>query len=152
MAKTINRIFLDTSVLFSAIYSAEGGARELTRLSELGVIRLLISTDVLKEIERVIGKKLRKQVVQIAEFIEAANIEIVGHPSETEIKSAERLVDYKADARILAGAFAAHANYFVTLDREDFISNKKLANALPFELGTPGDCLKWLREEFVDLP
>jgi len=42
-------VFLDTSALFAGIWSAEGGARLVLRLAEVGAIRLLVSSQVLDE-------------------------------------------------------------------------------------------------------
>ena len=51
------RLFLDTSALFAGIWSAEGGARMLLKLGEAGVVELLVSSQVLEEIEDVIRRK-----------------------------------------------------------------------------------------------
>ena len=44
-------VFLDTSALFAGIWSSEGGARMILRLGETRAIRLLVSPQVLDEIE-----------------------------------------------------------------------------------------------------
>ena len=44
-------VFLDTSALFAGIWSAKGGSRMILKLGEAGVIRLLVSPQVLDEIE-----------------------------------------------------------------------------------------------------
>ena len=51
------RLFLDTSVLFAGVWSAEGGARLLLKLGEAEVVILLVSSQVLNEIEGVIRRK-----------------------------------------------------------------------------------------------
>jgi hypothetical protein len=48
---------------------------------------------------------------------------------------------------VLAAAIAAQVDYFVTLDRQHFLTNEPLRAALPFPIGTPGDCLAWHRQQ-----
>jgi hypothetical protein len=56
------------------------------------------------------------------------------------------LVAHDADALILAAAWASGVDYFVTLDRQHFLENPRLREAVPFGVGTPGDYLGWLRK------
>ena len=51
VVKRSRRIFLDTSVVFSAVYSPEGGARKLFLLGEIGALQLIIGPTVLQECE-----------------------------------------------------------------------------------------------------
>ena len=50
-------IFLDTSALFSGIWSATGGARMLLKLGEAQAIKLSVCSQVLTEIEGVLRRK-----------------------------------------------------------------------------------------------
>ncbi len=50
---------------------------------------------------------------------------------------------------ILAAAIAAPADYFVTLDRQRFLDNAKMRQAVPFVVGTPGDFLAWFRNRLA---
>ena len=38
--------------------------------------------------------------------------------------------------------------YFVTLDRKHFLDNEKLSHTVAFKIGTPGECLEWIRRRF----
>ena len=51
------RVFVDTSVLFSAIFSANGHARDLLNLAVDDLVTLVISQDVLDETKRNLQKK-----------------------------------------------------------------------------------------------
>ena len=51
------RAFLDTSALFAAIWSEEGGGRMLLRLGEAGAVQIVVSRQVLAELERAIRSK-----------------------------------------------------------------------------------------------
>ena len=52
--KRIHRIFLDTSVIFAAVLSETGGARTLFRLGEVGLLQLIVGSNVLRECEEVV--------------------------------------------------------------------------------------------------
>jgi len=51
------RVFLDSSVLFSAIFSTTGHARDLLYHAAEDVIKIVLSQDVLDETERNLQKK-----------------------------------------------------------------------------------------------
>lgn len=144
------RLFLDSSVLFAAIFSATGGARELLRLSSEGLLRLLVSGDVLAETERNLHTKAPKRLADLVGALALANVEIVAPPDSATVQQCQILVNYPNDAVVLAAAVAAEVDYFVTLDREHFLANNALRFAMPFPLGTPGDCLAWFREQLSD--
>ena len=56
------------------------------------------------------------------------------------------------DARVLAEAWTCGMDYFVTLDKAHFLDNPGLVpEALPFQLGTPGDFLAWYRDRLRGL-
>ena len=49
------RIFFDTSVYIAALLSPGGAAGELVRLAEAGVIRMIVSEEVIVEADRVLA-------------------------------------------------------------------------------------------------
>lgn len=61
------------------------------------------------------------------------------------------LINYVPDAQVLAAAWNAGCDYFVTLDRRHFLDDPAVANAVPFRLGTPGDFLDWYRAGLIGL-
>jgi hypothetical protein len=42
-------------------------------------------------------------------------------------------------------ASSGKAQFLVTLDRQHLIDHPRMAAASPLRIGTPGDCLEWLR-------
>ena len=54
------RVFLDTSALFAGIWSVAGGSCMILRLGEAEAIRLLVSLQVLDEIEGALRRKARE--------------------------------------------------------------------------------------------
>lgn len=144
-------VFLDTSALVAGIWSDAGGARALLRLGEAGAIRLLVSGLVLAELERVIRRKAPTRLGLLALILDASRVTVVpSAPAET-VAVCERTVTYPADAEVLAAAWATNAAYFVTLDRVHFLENEALRKLTPFPIGTPGDCLAWLRQGWMEV-
>jgi len=51
------RVFFDTSVYIAALLSPRGAAGELVRLAEAGVLRMVVSEEVIVESDRVLAGK-----------------------------------------------------------------------------------------------
>jgi predicted nucleic acid-binding protein len=136
------KIFCDANVLF-------GGARLLFRLAEFYVATILISPAVLSEAEQALRRKAPQALGPLALLLDAANTQVVDDAPWAEVEPWNELVSCEPDAGVVATAVAAQADYLVTLDRRHILSNKRLLQALPLVVGTPGDCLAWLRTTLV---
>jgi len=139
------RIFLDTSVIFAGIWSDRGGSRMLHRLGEAGAVTLLTSGLALKELGGAIREKAPQSLGALALLLDRAQFSIVGAPAQNHLVEARMLLDHPADALILSSALGHDIQYFVTLDQQHFLGNERLATGLPFRIGTPGECLEWIR-------
>lgn len=143
------RIFLDTSALFAAVWSAQGGARALARLGELCTVSLVVSSQVLTELDRTVNSKASQIIADVAVILNEARLTVVDPAPSALVNYCESLTGYANDAHVLAAAWHAHVDYFVTLDRKHFLSNEVLIQESPFPIGTPGDCLGWLRTKLA---
>jgi predicted nucleic acid-binding protein len=143
------RIFLDTSTLFAGVWSETGGARMLFKLAEAGNIDLLVSAEVLTEAEAVIRRKAPSNLAFQTLLLDCARVSMVPAADSEILQQCEVLVSDQADAVIVAAAWAARPDYFVTLDRRHLLGNAPLAAAVPFPVGTPGDCLEWYRKQLA---
>lgn len=141
------RVFLDTSALFAGVWSEEGGARMLLKLGEAGSVQILVSAEVLSEAEAVLHRKAPHALGLFALLLDKSQAQVVSAPEPEIVSQSQALVSHKGDAAIVAAAWAAEVNYFVTLDREHLLNNSALRSAAPFPLGAPGDCLVWYREQ-----
>lgn len=141
------KVFLDTSVLFSAVLSQSGGARKLFHLAEAGLLQLIVGITVLREADEVVRRKAPASLPLLAQLLEAGQVETCSAPTPKQIESARNLVAYTPDARVLAEAIRAEADWFVTHDKEHFLKAKKEIN-LSFEIGTPGDLLQKFKDDF----
>ena len=142
-------IFLDTSALFSGIWSATGGARMLLKLGEAQAIKLSVCSQVLTEIEGVLRRKAPQSLGTLALLLDRSQIHVISQVSAEQISYCQSIVVYKPDAIVLAAAWTAEIDYFVTLDNKHFLNNQELHKAAPFPLGTPGSCLAWYRSNLL---
>jgi predicted nucleic acid-binding protein len=139
------RLFLDTSALFAGIWSAQGGAPMLLKLGEAGVVQLLVSAQELEELETVIRRKAEGLLPNLALLLDRSQVNIAPTAALELQTSCRELLPHPGDARILADAWYSQVDFLVTLDRAHFLDDPNLAQEVPFPLGTPGDCLAWLR-------
>lgn len=119
------RVFVDTSVLFSAIFSPNGHARDLLNLAVDNVVTLVISTDVLDETERNLQKKAPGKIPLFATLISLLDPEIVQNLTVEEVKEAAVYTAHK-DAPIVAAAIKSNVDYLVTYDHKDLLDPQKL--------------------------
>jgi predicted nucleic acid-binding protein len=141
--------FFDTSALFAGVWSAEGGARQILKLAEVGLVNISVSPQVLAEIENNFRRKAPDLLGKLAVLLDRVGVRLVAPAPESRYQAAQALTAHPGDARVLADAWERGTNFFVTLDRQHFLENKVLRAALPFRLGTPGDFLLWYREIYV---
>ncbi len=144
-------IFLDTSALFSGIWSTEGGARMLLKLGEAQAVKLSVSSQVLAEIDGVLRRKSPQSLGTLALLLDRSRIALQPHASAEQLAICQSVVNYEPDAIVLAAAWAAGVDYFMTLDRQHFLNNEPLYKIAPFTIGTPGSCLAWYRHRLSSL-
>jgi predicted nucleic acid-binding protein len=143
------RICLDANVLFSAAFSETGGARMLFRLAEIKSIQILISSSVLSEADKALRRKAPDALGHLAVLLNEASCQVIDNAPWAEVEAWNEIVDYLPDAGVIAAAVGAEADYLVTLDRQHILDNKRLTQAVPLPVGTPGDCLAWLRTALI---
>lgn len=111
-------VFVDSSVLFSAVNSPTGGSSKLFILKQ---IKLVTSPLVLTEVERNIRKKLKSYHLERF-FLLVDKMAIKDQlPDEKLMRKAEEVI-VKKDTVILAEAKQAKSNFLVTLDRKHFLT------------------------------
>jgi len=142
------RLFLDTSVIFAAVLSPTGGARKLFLLGEAGLIQLVVGPTVLRECQEVIQRKSPATLPTLAQLLASASLETSQAPAQKQIGEAKAYVQYAPDAWVLAEAILARPDWFVTHDKEHFLKHRSRID-LPFEIGTPGDVLQRLKDDYT---
>lgn len=142
-----SRVFLDTSALVAAVFSETDGARHLLKLGEAAAITLWVGPSLLMELDAVLERKSPGSRPGLALLLDRADVRIGPSPDPQTQAQAETIIPYAPDARVVAEALAAQADYLVSLDRRHLVGNTP-AEVLPFPVGTPGDCLAWLRAQW----
>jgi predicted nucleic acid-binding protein len=144
------KAFLDTSALFAGLWSDSGGARQVLKLAEAGMVTLSVSPQVLSEIENNLRRKAPELLGKLAVLFDRVGLVLTTSAPESRYEAALTLTGHPGDGRVLADAWESGVDYFVTLDRQHFLDNESLRMALPFPLGTPGDFLLWYRQNYVE--
>lgn len=147
MAPKNLRVFLDTSVIFAAVLSKTGGARELFHLGEAGVLHLIVGLTVLREADEVVRRKIPASLPTLAQLLSIGLVETSPISTKKQLELARAYVQYPPDARVLAEANQAEPDWFVTHDKEHFLQMHSETD-LSFRIGTPGDLLQSIKDDF----
>jgi uncharacterized protein len=115
------RIFLDSSVLYAAAFSATGPARRLILRGIEGSITLAISDLVLEETKRNLTKNAPLALPSFTIIADLLSPQII-RPTKAAVLKAAQLVHLK-DAPIVAAAVTAKAEYLATHDVKHLISH-----------------------------
>lgn len=142
------RLFLDSSALMAGILSSQGAARALLLLSEAGQIDLIVSQQVIVEVERSLAHKAALALPFAREMILRANVAIIRDPTSDELLPHQGWISHTADLPILVAAVRAKVGFLATLNTRHFIDDPDVANKSGLRIGTPGDALVWVREQF----
>jgi predicted nucleic acid-binding protein len=143
------RVFLDTSVLFAAVWSESGGSRLILKLGEAGAVALWVGPTVLREAEAVLSRKSPESRPHMALLLDRAQVQVGPEAGEENLAQALSAVDYPPDAQVLAEAVEVGVNYFVSLDQKHLVGNPR-TKSLPVAVGTPGDFLDWYRQRLTE--
>lgn len=138
----MTKVFVDSSVVYSACYSSTGASREIIRQGISGKIKLIISKHVIEEVERNLKKDVPQAIPIFQEFLNTVPFKIV-HPTKQEIEEAASYIALK-DAPIVASAKKAKADYLVSLDTKHLVL-PNIAKSANIEIVLPGEFLKKIR-------
>lgn len=130
------RVFIDASVLFAAVYSPRGSARDLLRLGLEGKITLVISPNILEEIERNLLRKAPRAAPYYRDLLATLALEIVSLPAQAAVQDAAAYVAEK-DAHVIAAAIEAHPDYLVTYDQKHLLAPPEVARRSGLTIVTP---------------
>jgi predicted nucleic acid-binding protein len=137
------RIFVDSSVLFSAANSAKGHSRDLMLLSANGEVNLVLSDFVLEETVRNLSQLKQPPLAEFELLLVNANIEIV-EISKEAVLDAGRLIVLK-DAPIIAAAKFAKVDMLVSLDKKHILNHPELEAYIKASILTPAEAFQKLK-------
>lgn len=139
------RLFFDSSALFAGVVSSTGAARALLLLAEAGLIRIVLSEQVLAETERAVARKMPRALPHYRQALRSTGLEIVPDPSPEQVAGHQDMIAHRTDVPIVVAAMGVEVDYLVTLDRRHFIDDADVAARSGLRIGTPGEALAWIR-------
>ncbi|MGH2593252.1 MAG: PIN domain-containing protein [Anaerolineae bacterium] len=132
----MKRVFLDSSVLFSALYSSRGFSRDLLLTAARGEIVLVMRQDVADETKRNLAEHAPDTTRALWDyFLSNLAVEYVT-PTKREVRAAAKRVVAK-DAPIVAAARKANVDFLVTLDKKHLLGKPELAKYVRTDIVTP---------------
>ncbi len=134
------RIFLDTNVIFSGLYSKQGAPGRILKLFVLGNIEILISRQVLDELIVTIRHKFPQGLPDLERFLLNTPPEIIVDPGPEVIKPWRSVLSI-GDAAILSAAVQSGPDYFVTCDNH-FLESPEMTMETGLKIITPGEFLR----------
>jgi predicted nucleic acid-binding protein len=115
------KIFLDSNVLLSGLFSDKGAPRIILDLLTLNLPILAGATGRynLMEVQRNLKKKMPAAIPLYHEYLPKLGLEVVALPSQETVRTMAGAIAEK-DIPVLASAIACGAEYLITGDKKDF--------------------------------
>jgi len=137
------KVFLDSNVLLSGLFSDRGAPRIILDLLALDLPILAGATGRynLMEVERNLKKKMPKALPVYHSYLPKLGLEVVALPTQDTVRSMAGVIAEK-DIPVLASAIACRAEYLITGDKKDFARLKKVQQRYKLTIVSPS--------EFVD--
>jgi len=136
------RVFLDSNVVFSGLYSPQGAPGMILKYFLKGDISVVVSQQVLEEVIRTVKKKLPEVLPALRRLLMNIPPQVIVDPKPENIGRWAGRVP-AADAIILAAAVQAGPDYFITGDSH-FTDNPSIAAETGLNIITPVQALKLL--------
>ncbi len=140
MPKLKPRVFLDSNVIFSGLYSPEGAPGIIFEHFVKGNISVVVSQQVLEEVIRTVKEKLPDSLPALRRLLINTPPEVAADPQLPDIKRWTKKL-HLGDAAILAAAISAQPDYFITGDRH-FIENPDIVKETGLSIVMPAQFLK----------
>jgi predicted nucleic acid-binding protein len=149
MAPKIFKVFLDSNVILSGLFSDQGAPRIILDILTLKLPFLLGSTGEynLLEIERNLKKKMPGVFSVYKRYLSRLNLKIIPIPGPEEIKKFSGQIADK-DIPVLVSAIQSKADFLVTEDKKHFEKLKVPGNYL-LKIITPSEFLERVLPEII---
>lgn len=149
MAKKRFKVFLDSNVIISGLFSDKGSPRIILDLLSLGlpVLSGVTGEYNLIEIERNLSKKMPDVLPVYRKYLKLLKLEIVPLPLSADVKKLSGQTS-KKDIPVLASAINGNVDFLVTGDKKDFL---KLKVKYSFRIISPGEFLDIILLEIINV-
>jgi predicted nucleic acid-binding protein len=148
MTKRGVRVFLDSNVILSGLFSDRGAPRIILDILSLNLsfITGITGRYNIMEIERNLKAKLPEAVPVYKEYSAKLNLHIVPVPAIEEVKKYTGVTSPK-DIPVLVSAINSKSDYLITGDKKDF---GKLKGNYPFKITSPADFLEFILPDILE--
>lgn len=139
------KIFLDSSVIVTAVLSPIGGSFRLFQEAKLNRIEIYISHFIFDEVITTLQRKYPAKLSSFYELIRENPINFVKDPSPKSIATLTNFI-HPDDAPILAAAIRSKPDFLITWDKKHFLKKEVISN-VRFTICTPKEFLQkyWRR-------
>lgn len=133
------KVFLDSNVIISGLFSDKGSPRTILDILSLDLPLLAAATGKYNiiEIERNLSKKMPDVIPLYKKYLRILNLEVIPLPSYRDIKNLSGHIADK-DVPVLASAINGKSDFLVTGDKKDF---SKLRGKYSFKILSPSEFL-----------
>ena len=138
----MTRVFIDSSVFFSAACPSRGHARDLILMALGGETDLVLSRIVIEETRRNLLESAPESVPVMELVLQSVSHEII-RPSREQVITAAKYTALK-DAAIAAAAREAAVDLLVTLDRKHLLGRPDLARHVGADIVMPQEAVRRL--------
>ena len=138
-----SRIFIDSSVLFSAANSAKGHSRDLMIMGASGEVTIVLSDYVLEETRRNLSQLKRPPLDELNDILAYAGMEVVEVNKQAVLDAAKWIV--LKDAPIIAAAKIAKVDMLVSLDKKHILNHPELEVYIKASIVTPAEAFQKLK-------
>lgn len=135
------RVFLDSNVIFSGLYSPEGPPGIILQHFVEGSLTVVVSQQVLEEVIRTVQAKLPQALPALRRLLVNSPPEVIADPPLPEVQPWTKRMS-AGDAAILTAAIKAQPDYLVTGDNH-FV-NPVIAEEAGLRIARPADFLQFL--------
>ena len=137
------RIFIDSSVFFSAANSERGHSRDLVLMSAREELVLVLSRYVLEETRRNLARLKEPKDMELEFLLSNAEMEIITVDKNDILRAAKKTV--LKDAPIIAAAEKAKVTILVSLDKKHILGRPELETYINAPILTPKEAFQKIK-------
>jgi len=138
-------VFLDSSVILSALASPSGGSRKILSAGAKGKLRLFTTPFVIEEVTKHLHK-LGVDPDKLEALLKKKVIRVISDAPRHIIKKFHSVIVDPDDAPILAGAVLSGAHFLLSLDKGHILTDRVRKALKPLLVFSPKEFWEWVEK------